>query len=96
MQQAQGWAETHQRSLADHFYRTQHQLDVTRVKRQETQMDNLKVKMFLNVKWSILKDKKQEFEALIQKKLAIRVLCSSWLKQILNHYCLKFVAETFQ
>ena len=59
-------------------------------------MDNLKVKMFLNVKWSILKDKKQEFEALIQKKLAIRVLCSSWLKQILTHYCLKFVAETFQ
>ena len=51
-------------------------MDVAKEKRNENEVENLKIKKFLNVRWSVLKDKKQEFEREIAKKLSFRVMCS--------------------
>lgn len=70
-------------------------MDKAKTKRLESEADKLKLRMFLMVKWSILKDKKQEFSEEILKRIVFRNFCSLWIKQILKHYCLKIVADAF-
>ena len=92
---AKEWPQNHQQQIMIQAMRRQQTIDQNREKREIAAEQERRMKIFMNMKWGILKERRLEYEQVIALRQAHRRKMTKWLNHMDGLQVLKTVYQVF-